>query len=160
MADTAIAKDAEAVLAGIEGELSVVVQLLRELATDGWEVTPQGLEEVGSMVFATSLRLSTVRSGVVTWMDTHAKLAATTPGVIDAIREKDADLLEAVELARHSVSVIKKNVLIQATEGVALLEECLGLIAALAGAQPPQKPDNVVPLFQEQAAAPAGRRPS
>lgn len=154
MAETVSARAVATAIASIESDLTVIVQLLRQMASEGYEATPEGLEEIGSMVFASSLRLSTVGAGIVTWIESVLTLTVASRRFIKTIEDNDAEIREAIDLARESIALIKPASLPSSQEAFSMLEDCLRIIEvrAQAGVKRDSSASNVIPLFHAKSA--------
>jgi hypothetical protein len=153
MAESVSARAVATTLASVEADLSVIVQLLRQMASEGYEATPEGLEEIGSMVFASSLRLSSVGAGIVTWIDSVLNLTDASRRFFKTIEDNDAEIREAIDLARQSIALIKPAALPSSQEAFSMLEDCLRIIEvrAQSGVRRDNPASNVIPLFQAKA---------
>lgn len=158
MAETMSGRAVMTAIASIEGDLSVIVQMLRQMASEGYEATPAGLDEIGAMVFATSLRLSSLASDIVRWIESVIKLAGASRGFIEAVEQSDAEIREALDLARRSIALIQPETRTRAAEAFDMLEACLRIIEdrAQAGVKPSAPESNVIPLFKVKSAAQPG----
>lgn len=127
----------------IEGDLSVIMQMLRVAAsTDGYEITSAGLDELCGMIFAVSLRVSALGLDISSFAGMNRDLLKASRAFMASVRRDEGDIADLVQLARQSVRFAEKG----DPEGWLLLERCLQQIDQLVMPKPVAAETNVVPF--------------
>lgn len=93
----------------IEADLSQIVQLLRQLATQGFVIEPKGVSYVESMVFATSLKVSALSSAVSARLREYAEVMASVDTAMTMAADEDRRMLNLLNVISRSISVMQTS---------------------------------------------------
>jgi hypothetical protein len=147
-------------LLGIEVDLSVIMQFMRQLANGSYVIEPQGMAVMEGMVFTASLRLSSVGDEINQHLQNSQAAFSAASSLMKLADDNAAEIREATAMIRRLVEVLHcPESRSQADQTRKLIQSCLTIIEkrTLAGEQP--KPTNVV-QFVSRAALENGMSPT